>query len=391
MLLLAGVLVSLLLVELGLRLAGISYPRLYLQDALVGSTFRPGISFQQHDEGNAFVEINSLGYRDVEWSQVKSSDTVRIAVLGDSFVAAIQVDRQYMFTTLLEERLSACGAFGSLNVEVMNFGVSGYGTAQEYLTLKGRVWPYAPDFVIVAFLTGNDILDNSAALKRRPGVPYFIYREGRLVLDTSSRKSKTAFRAIPRAIARKLIDHFRVAQVVNRAYQTYFSRKASSAHRAPSDAIDPLEPGLHYFVYVPSADPNWHEAWDITEELLRKIRDEIIAHDAKMLVVTLTNSIQVDLDTERKRASLERLGTKDFSYPDLRIAAAGRRDGFPVFNLLEPFQQHAERNDRYLHGFVNSRLGIGHWNKDAHRLAAQLIAERIAADVGQAPCPSDMD
>ncbi len=53
----------------------------------------------------------------------------------------------------------------------MNFGCDGYGTAQELITLRQRVWRYAPDVVVLAVFTGNDIRNNSVILegdKRRP-------------------------------------------------------------------------------------------------------------------------------------------------------------------------------------------------------------------------------
>jgi hypothetical protein len=32
-----------------------------------------------------------------------------------------------------------------------------------------------------------------------------------------------------------------------------------------------------------------------------------------------------------------------------------------------------------VHGFRNTRLGFGHWNKTGHALAAELIARRMCS------------
>src|SRR5205814_6625220 len=68
---------------------------------------------------------------------------------------------------LLEE----CNVFPGKKIEVLNFGVSGYGTAQELLTLREQVWKYSPDIVMLAITTNNDITDNLRALKKTDEIP----------------------------------------------------------------------------------------------------------------------------------------------------------------------------------------------------------------------------
>ncbi len=75
-------------------------------------------------------------------------------------------------------------------VEVINFGVSGYGTAQELLTLREKVWKYSPDLVLLAITTNNDITDNSRALKRTDDVPYFVFQDNKLTLDDSFKQTR---------------------------------------------------------------------------------------------------------------------------------------------------------------------------------------------------------
>ena len=36
-------------------------------------------------------------------------------------------------------------------------GVSGYGTTQELVTLREKVWRYSPDMVLLAVTTNNDV------------------------------------------------------------------------------------------------------------------------------------------------------------------------------------------------------------------------------------------
>ena len=69
----------------------------------------------------------------------------------------------------LEDSLRPIGK----RVEVLNFGVSGYGTAQELLMLRHYAWSYEPDAVILAFFRGNDPRNNSAELEPYKVRPFF--------------------------------------------------------------------------------------------------------------------------------------------------------------------------------------------------------------------------
>ncbi|PYQ23833.1 MAG: hypothetical protein DMF81_07510 [Acidobacteria bacterium] len=66
-------------------------------------------------------------------------------------------------------------------------GQSGFGTADEYMRYLDYGVRYCPDMVILAFLTGNDVSDNSKVLHREHVGFYFRLDEhGELVLDRSA-------------------------------------------------------------------------------------------------------------------------------------------------------------------------------------------------------------
>ena len=68
-------------------------------------------------------------------------------MLGDSFIEAFQVPFEKTVGEVLGRELST---LRGTPVEVLNFGVGGYGTTQELLTLKQQVWKYSPDLVVLA-------------------------------------------------------------------------------------------------------------------------------------------------------------------------------------------------------------------------------------------------
>ena len=154
-------------------------------DPILGAVQRPSLNFRYTDEGDAIVSTNIFGHRDREHDIKKPEGVFRIAVLGDSYAQAYQVNQKEAFWAVLEDRLNQSDAFGK-KVEVLNFGVSGYGTAQELLMLRHKAWNFDPDFVLLAFLTGNDVLNNSKTLEPEKIRPFFsLNGEGKLILDNS--------------------------------------------------------------------------------------------------------------------------------------------------------------------------------------------------------------
>jgi hypothetical protein len=404
-LVLASLCVALCIAEIALRLAGYTYPTFYTTDATRGYGLRPGVRGWYRKEGESYVRINSEGLRDREHSRQKPPNTFRIALLGDSYAEALQVPLEATFWRVLEERLRSCPAVGGRGVEVINFGVSGYGTAQELLTLREKVWDYAPDLVLLAVTTNNDITDNSRALKRTDEVPYFVFREGRLALDDSFRDTR-AFRLRSSPLGRLgawLRDSSRVAQAIHQAQYALKARLAQRRARgatapgatqatagapaplapkgeaAAGGANDPARPdeiGLDNLIYREPLDDTWRDAWRVTEGLIVSMRDEVRAHGARFVVVTLSNGIQVHPDGAARAAFMRRAGATDLFYPDRRVESLGAREGFAAFTLAPDLQSYAERRHVFLHGF-GAELGNGHWNSEGHRVAGELLTQKL--------------
>ena len=184
-LMLAGLVFAMMTMEIGLRVAGVEYHILYVADEYRGWALRPGITAMGTQEGHALVRVNADGLRDREHTKAKPENTIRIAVLGDSFTEAQGVAAEDTFWAVMEDNLRTCRAWAGLDVEVINFGVSAYGTAQELITLRRFAWDYSPDIVLLAFVE-NDFRDN---LKISGKVrPYFTLEDGTLLLDNSFRE-----------------------------------------------------------------------------------------------------------------------------------------------------------------------------------------------------------
>jgi hypothetical protein len=170
--------------ELALRALGIAYPPFYRTSADVGDSLLPGSEGWWTQEGRAHVRINADGMRDRDHDVARPPGTFRIAVLGDSYAEAFQVEQGEAFWAVLERALRGCPRLDGRRPELLNFGVAGYGTTQQLLMLQRRVWKYAPDLVLLLFTTGNDVRNNSKTLQGG-GRPYLRLVDGEAVLDTS--------------------------------------------------------------------------------------------------------------------------------------------------------------------------------------------------------------
>src|SRR5262249_7876809 len=142
--------------ELGLRLFAPQPVGLSHQDRYGLPLHYPGITHFLPQYGHE-VSFNSAGMPDREHALEKQPGAFRLLLLGDSFMEALQVPADSMLATLMERDLTR--ATGR-PVEVINAGVSGWGTGDElrYLTRYGLA--YHPDLVVVAMTLHNDISDN---------------------------------------------------------------------------------------------------------------------------------------------------------------------------------------------------------------------------------------
>ncbi len=374
MLLFFGVLVALLLAEAGLALVNYSSHSFHQSDHLLGSSLRANTEGVWKQEGNAVVKINSDGLRDVEHALEKPGDVFRIAVLGDSYMEAFQVDFENSFPSLLQQKLQHKAQLLGKKIEVINFGCSGYGTARELIMLQQRVWKYSPDLVLLAFLTANDIRDNSKALNKIDYIPYYYFdKDKELRLDQSFLQSGAYLNrsGLAARFFYETINNIRLLQLLNDIRRISISSFATDRNDKQTEA------GLDDLIYMPPQSPDWEDAWNVTEALILEMRDEVVSHNARFQVVTLSNGIQVTPDKDKKQSTLDKLGIKSLFYPDNRIQNFAQKNNIKVISLAPELANIAESDGVYFHGFENTELGSGHWNEKGHLYAAEIVSREL--------------
>lgn len=372
----AGIVIALLLMEAILRIAGISYTKFSVMDEARGWALRPDTEGWYRGEAVTYVRINSHGMRDFEREMKKPAGVYRIAVLGDSFTEGLHVEQDETFCAVMEKEFSKRGCLPGDKVEVLNFGVSGYGTIQEYITLREKVWEFSPDMVILAFDTVNDVRDNSKRLTGVKWRPFVKISGDKVELDMSFRdlqgyKKRNGFLY---SFYYDAVSVSRVMQALQQAKHAWESWRTMSELRARGGHD---ESSTNYLSYSKPVDEDWERAWEVTEKVILLARDEAVAHGADFILVVQGVGIQIHPDKSIRQKYMEELGLERLDYPDRRLMSLGEREGFKVISLTAGMRDYAESRSVYLHYLADDSKIWGHWNSEGHKLAGKLLTQKI--------------
>jgi lysophospholipase L1-like esterase len=351
--------------EAALRILGWG-PPYFAFDPQIGYVIRPNASFQvsARDEGGARqLTSNSHGLRDVEHAYEKPAGVRRILVLGDSFCEAQQVNLEDAFFRVLQQRLDATGAVPK--TELINAGVSGYGTDRELLFYRHEARKYSPDDVLLLFVF-NDVRNNDRAMQLQMygdrNEPYFVLNGSELELRNFPAR-QSAWAGARQVVRQHVYLYHFVWDLVQEAR---LSRRA-------------VEPGsgvpFDYRLYEDPVDPAWDRAWTITAALLRELQIETARDGARLIVAAVTNDLQ--LHSDHREQMFDQYPTMrdmrwDWAQTHRRLGEICAANGIAFLDLLPPFLAAAEREPTtYLHTFG------GHWTKAGHRLVADVLADAL--------------
>lgn len=117
----------------------------FIYDETLGWTNQP-----LYEDAAVGIRVNADGIRaNQDFGQLPATDTLRIALFGDSFTYSPGVANEESLDYALQAALQAMG----IRAEVMNFGVPAYGIDQSYLRWLNDGINYQPDITILSFST----------------------------------------------------------------------------------------------------------------------------------------------------------------------------------------------------------------------------------------------
>ena len=154
-----SVLLTLLVLEIGFRVAHVPVGTVQINRATVRRSSNPRLRFELRPDSVARAEVeyrvNAEGLRGPEVAREKPEGVRRVAVLGDSIAFGYWVAEEDGLARQLEALLNG-GRGDGPPVEVLNFGVPGYNLGQEVEALRSRALAFEPDVVVLAFCL-NDL------------------------------------------------------------------------------------------------------------------------------------------------------------------------------------------------------------------------------------------
>lgn len=334
MILLLGLVLA---IEGGLRVFGISLPSLptpetpdralWRRDPNLGWSLRPHavgiIPLGGPDRG--LIRVNALGLRGPEVAPAKSQRTLRVLALGDSYVLGVGVDEPHLFTSQLQSILST-----ERVVDVVNMGVNGYSTDQQLLQFEGLGSRLAPD-VVILFACDNDFdAIQEDFVYRAYYKPYFELADGGLVARN---------RPIPE-LTRGQRARLWLGQH-SLLWNALRSRRSDVG--AVQAALDAMQ------VAIPRAVRG--DTVKLMERLIVTLRDEVERAGARFV---LFNTAQRGERTQLFQALRPRL----------------REQGVLFLGLEGNLGEARKARPDALWDFSDDP----HWNVDAHRLAADVVA-----------------
>lgn len=345
--------------------------RSFLQpDPVIGTKHIPGLTVRQADSClKITTRFNKEGMVDIDHELMKPEGTFRIAVLGDSYVEAMQNNFEDAFFRKLESKLKEAGK----NVEVLSFGVGGFGTAQELLLLRDYALKYHPDLVIVSFFSLNDVRNNSFALEQNRDMPYAVLNDkSELVFEpfTISDAYQQTFYSSWRTL---IFDHSHFIRFIYRMSNNIgWWRKVLAKFNFQNQAI-----GSKNFradanlIYAKNPPDDWEKSWRVTESLLARMKQESESNGAKFLLFSLSNVDQLTEESfqelTKKYHGIEMERTK----PEDRLHKISEQHKIDYVSALPTMEKLASENVK-VHPECH-----GHWSVEAGDAAGALLKEYV--------------
>lgn len=314
----------------------------------------------QRNEGFGSFRFNSFGMQNDEITVSKPANVMRIAVFGDSYVESLQVPREQNYCSLLAEKLSK--KLGK-QVQVLNFGVSNYSLAQDYLRYQTLAKNFRPDLVIVAYRVGETekVLPDSKQSLAFVRPMLFPQKDGTLKYDNSAvanfAKSKEGKRITSTHFLR---EHSRIWSTVGRMQQSFALPIASKRPATVQIATDDTREKFATCY------------WYLIEAVIKNFAKECAANQTAMLIMRTPMVHPGEYILSQNKAEACQLET---------TSKAAKVELIDIDQLLRITTKDQNYQPYFLEG--------SHFSKHMHKFIADQLATKIANDMVNKLRPAD--
>jgi lysophospholipase L1-like esterase len=346
--------------EMALRMVGFGPDELHLfrnNPSGRGSyRLRPNLSLSIPFNGVTIpVTTNSSGMRWREVQKAPPPGKYRVAFVGDSFTFGQWADRiEDAFVGVADAML------GREGMEVLNFGVPGYGLLDMELLIEEDVLGFRPDAIVIVSYTGNDFLDTYLGLGR-----YSVRPDGELMTNAEILKARIPESFRGSDLQARLVEHVRLARVAQSAWKwvrpAAWFRPESRPEAYTSDLF-----------WSQSAYPAFARSAAVESiAALRRIASLCDSRRVRLLVASLPSVDQVRLVNAPRRGY-------DSSLPQRHVLEFAANAGVPYVDLL-PALAGAGRIEKLYH------VRDGHFTSAGHHVAGERLARFVSAERGAPP------
>ena len=303
----------------------------------------------------------------------------RIAVIGDSFVEAVEVPRSKNFSVLLQQSLRSSG-HGSA---VLALGTHGTSPAQHIEVLNYAQKFFQPQEAIIVLYMG-DLADSSTAFNYVPPDSYIYYTldaAGHLQINPASepfrrhviKSMENCHRPVPLQLPFLLNSHCMTLQSIVSLRDGLAMKKRADSFAARGYARTGLNPAP--FARERSADAQAAMAVMLKE--LDRLREICHTNGIAMSIVTIPIIPREFYDTQRGTNWTLAIGDYDYLWPDRDLAAFAQTNRIGYLSLANAFKQKNMSVEEIHELFLSN--GSGHFSERGHRLCAQAVFDTFYA------------
>jgi hypothetical protein len=364
---------GLLLIEMFVRISNELHknPTIFTNDKETGlSILLPNLNTDYYsEEGNTVVQLRSRsdGYVGEDVSTLKDSSTTRVAVLGDSFVQALQVDYDKNFVSLLEQKLNA-GEKNGINWDVINFGTGGEGTGEQLIKYEHIVSRYDPDVILLMIYSDN------LKLKRERPVLYelliqgnrddFFFSERENIVGVTNENLRSSWKRFFLSFQSLQMLHRIVRQ--NELISSLFIRIGIFAD-LPS--VDLTLRDIYPFLDGKNSDGE--EGTEVTVKMLKRLENMAKEDNRTLLIATIPSHWQTD---EKYQTRI--LRENSLANLDLPREIVNNELDVPLLNLAPLIEGKLKEGGSEVY-----ILGRGHFTEYGHELISEKLTKFVRDNI----------
>ena len=349
------ILITIFLLEIGLRLF-VDVSDMTMQNYY--DTETDLFQFKPNTQGTVVLPAYTASYRinPQGWNShhdyigEKQPDETRIAIIGDSFIAAQSVDYDKQIAPVLENMLNQDDAN---NVVAYNFGVWGAPMSQYLAMARHVAATYNPDIFVIVVIR-NDFTESWQQLSGRSQFLQF-----------------------------NLDENDQIVEIPPTPFVPNFSRRIFRTVAPQSSLIRYFMYNLNFLPYITARDQSVIRVEGNTgltsdDQLIQSLDQRMVRYvfEALLNIIAESNSqLMIVMDTDRDQ--LYRGTPVDEWYHvnryNLLVAAIADELEIPYIDMTQPFL-----NDYQIHGkaFDYGELDF-HWNAYGHAVVAQTLGNEI--------------